>query len=106
MFPQLMGGGARIPFAPPAPRPVGPVAPRAPIGDPIGVSGPMPVQGIPRAPVGQPAPFRPIGQFHKGGRVPKTGSYLLKAGEHVVAKGKKMTNRKPQNLASVKELMA
>jgi hypothetical protein len=102
MFPQLMGGG-RMPYAPMRPTPV---APRAPIGDPIGVSGPTPMPVAPRAPIGQPAPYRPLGAFHKGGKVPKTGSYLLKAGEHVVAKGRKMTNRKPQKLASVKELMA
>ncbi len=73
--------------------------------------------------MGTPAPYRPIGpedptrpvagpqrgfgMFKKGGKVPKTGMYKLHEGEHVIPKGKhKITNRKPQKMVSVKELMA
>lgn len=56
--------------------------------------GPMPV-----------GPAQPLqGSFKKGGKVPKTGKYLLHKGEHVVAKGKrKMSDKKPE-LVSVAEL--
>jgi hypothetical protein len=44
--------------------------------------------------------------FHKGGKVPNTGAYILKRGEHVIAKGKrKMTNKRPE-LISIGALKA
>lgn len=59
----------------------------------------MPIQP-PVRPVG---PERPVlGQFHKGGKVPRTGNYRLKKGEHVIAKGhRKMVNHEPQKMVSV-----
>jgi hypothetical protein len=96
-------------------RPGGPVGIPArpqPIANPIGpIEGrPAPYQpiGTPNVPIGTPAPFRPIlGQFHKGGKVRKDGAYVLKAGEHVVPRGKrKMSERKPQKMVSVAVLKA
>jgi|HubBroStandDraft_5_1064220.scaffolds.fasta_scaffold302617_2 hypothetical protein len=81
----------------PQPSPWGgnpPVARPLPIGDPR--MRPIPV-----------GPAQPLqASFKKGGKVPKTGKYLLHKGEHVVAKGKrKMSDKKPE-LVSVAELRA
>lgn len=83
VMPQPSPWGGNPPIARPLPRP---------IGDPR--MGPMPV-----------GPAQPLqGSFKKGGKVPKTGKYLLHKGEHVVAKGKrKMSDKKPE-LVSVAEL--
>lgn len=80
-------GGSRV-----MPQPVGPVGPV------------MPPRYNP-APVGPAMPFQ--GTFKKGGKVPKTGAYLLHKDEHVIPKGKrKMTNRKPEKLVSIAALKA
>lgn len=85
------------------PRPVNPVMPVSP-------TGPSPV----RIPVSAPSPIGPaptrqpiLGQFHKGGKVQKTGNYRLKKGEHVIAKGqRKLVNHGPQKLVSIAALKA
>jgi hypothetical protein len=124
IFGQMGGGfgggmlGGRSPMPQPIqyPRPVSPVMPRQPIGGPV---GPMPVRPVgPAQPM--PDPIRPVGparlnpalgQMHKGGKVTKTGSYILKKGEHVLPKGKskltsKIRNQKPQKMVSVGALKA
>jgi hypothetical protein len=106
MMPPMMGSSGPIgsPIANPIryPRPVSPVMPQ-PIGSPP-TAGPMPVRPLPR-PIG---PARPIlGQFHKGGKVGKTGAYFLKKGEHVIAKGhRKMVNHEAQKMVSISALKA
>jgi hypothetical protein len=78
------------------PAPWGGNPPRA--GGPGGFGG---EGGIP--PVHPVGPERPvIGGFKKGGKVPKTGKYLLHKNEHVVKAGsRRFTNRKPQKMVSV-----
>jgi hypothetical protein len=45
-------------------------------------------------------PTRTLGTFKHGGKVPKTGKYMLHRGEHVVAKGKrKMTDNRPEMMS-------
>jgi hypothetical protein len=100
MNPALMGGGRfGGPSLPVQPRP--PVFnPEPPVANPI-----SPV--MPRGPVAPVAnPISPVlGRFHKGGKVPKTGAYLLKKGEHVIAKGhRKKVDHAPEKMASVERL--
>jgi hypothetical protein len=127
MFPGGFGGGGmRTPMQPAQPiqypRPVSPLMPRQPIGgpmpvrpSPIGPAQPMPGRFDPAQPspdVIRPDPARPpMGMFHKGGKVTKTGSYVLKRGEHVLPKGaskltSKIRNAKPQKMVSVGALKA
>lgn len=104
MMLPMMG---RSPMAEPAPvqypRPVSPMMPTAPttpiqVGPEQGFTPPQPIR-----PLGRPI----LGQFHKGGKVPRTGAYQLKKGEHVIAKGhRKMVNHAPQKLESVAALRA
>lgn len=76
IFNPVFGGPAR---------PVGP----APV---MGGLGALQAGGTPflpnRGPM--PGPRGTMGTFHKGGKVRKTGKYLLKKGEHVIPKKKKM----------------
>jgi hypothetical protein len=90
-----------------------PISPRMPV--PVGPQGPLGGQWggqpPPINPVGRPMPVGParpvLGQFHKGGKVGKTGAYMLKKGEHVIAKGKrKMVNHEPQKMVSIAALRA
>ena len=109
MFSPLMGNTNPIqyPQAPSRvmPQPVGP----APWGgqppgrvNPIGDPRQMP---LPRVPIGPMAPAQ--GTFKKGGKVPKTGKYILHAGERVIPKGKrKAPNRGPEKMVSVAALKA
>lgn len=91
---QYPGQGSRV-----MPQPVGP--PRwNPVGDPRPIGDPrMPL------PVGPAQPV--MGTFKKGGKVPKTGKYILHSGEKVVPKGKrKAPNRGPEKMISVAALKA
>lgn len=82
-----------------------PVIPVKPVGPPQAPGFPGGFGG--QHPIGGPMPAPVIGQFHKGGKVPKTANYRLKKGEHVIPVGKrKMTNRGPQKLMSVSALKA
>jgi hypothetical protein len=48
-----------------------------------------------------------LGQFRKGGKVAKTGKYVLHAGEKVVPKGKrKAPHHGPEKMVSVAALRA
>lgn len=68
IFRPILGGPAR---------PIGP-APVEP-GLPVRTM-PMPVRGPMQGPAGT------LGRFKKGGKVKKTGKYMLEKGEHVVPK--------------------
>jgi len=85
------------------PRPVSPIMPPSSPVAPIGIGGEQQINTPVARPLGRPI----LGQFHKGGKVPRTGAYQLKKGEHVIAKGhRKMVNHAPQKLESVSALRA
>jgi hypothetical protein len=119
MFPGAnFGGGilgARSPMPQPIqyPRPVSPVMPMPRPVMPTAPIGRAPISNDPRMPadpmrsIGTPG--RPEGMFKKGGKVPKTASYFLHKGEHVLPKGKskltaKIRNTRPQKMMSVSAL--
>lgn len=91
MMPNMMsgfGGGIRYP------NPVSRLEPP--------MAGPQSPVVAPRTPVMPVGPARPVlGVMHKGGRVKKTGAYLLKKGETV-----KRAPRHAHKMASVSKLMA
>ncbi len=71
---RMLGGESGI--GRPMPRPVSPFQPVQPGGGGSPFSGPRPIA--------QPVRGGILGVMHKGGKVKKTGKYLLKKGERVV----------------------
>ena len=68
--------------------------PRAILPPRVPIQGPQPVGPAPRMPI--------LGQFKKGGIVPKTGAYKLHRGETVTPAGGKMTAAKRRSLPASK----
>lgn len=92
MFPMPMYG--RGPIAGPMRTGLG--GPAQPWRDPSEGRGPMP---IPEPPIQR---FPVLGTMHKGGKVPKTGPYQLKKGEHVLPKGAHKLTAKTRNALPAK----
>jgi hypothetical protein len=88
MIQPRMGGYPQSPYM----QPRTPILPTPQPGEGFRGIGPA---ARPPILIGPEEPGMP--SFKKGGKVPRTGKYLLHKDEHVVPKGKrKMTDRKPE----------